>query len=336
MKLLYTVCLLLSFSSSTFADDLNKTELLPSEDRLNGSSLQNAFGSTKDIALECTVRLLRNNKLIGMGGIFHSSGYIFTKASSCVGAREAKTFDGQRYGLKIKKRYEEFDLAIYKLISDENLFPKVNWNTENNTTEGSWVIAAHPSLKEIRVGVHSAKLRKIGREGGVMGVLLTSDKTKVGGVKVSEVVPQAAAYRAGLLESDIITHADGRRVKNQDSLVKIVGSKDPGDVVRIKLSRKGEPLDFLVTLGHRSVTFDLFNRNLQMSGPVSKRKDNFPMILQHDLPLEKEAMGGPLFDIEGKCIGFNIARVDRVTVYALPSSDIKQIVDGFLENLLTK
>jgi S1-C subfamily serine protease len=92
-------------------------------------------------------------------------------------------------------------------------------------------------------------------------------------------------------------------------------------------------LDFLVTLGHRSVTFDLFNRNLQMSGPVSKRKDNFPMILQHDLPLEREAMGAPLFDIEGKCIGFNIARVDRVTVYALPSSDIKQKVDSFLDNL---
>ena len=31
-----------------------------------------------------------------------------------------------------------------------------------------------------------------------------------------------------------------------------------------------------------------------MSGPVSKRKDNFPMIIQHDLPLPKEAMGGPL------------------------------------------
>jgi hypothetical protein len=44
-------------------------------------------------------------------------------------------------------------------------------------------------------------------------------------------------------------------------------------------------------------------------------------------------MGAPLFDIEGKCIGFNIARVDRVTVYALPSSDIKQKVDSFLDNL---
>ena len=74
-----------------------------------------------------------------------------------------------------------------------------------------------------------------------------------------------------------------------------------------------------VTLGHRSVTFDMFNRNMQMSGPVSKRKDNFPLILQHDLPLPREAMGGPVFNLEGNCIGINIARVDRVTVFTLPA-----------------
>jgi S1-C subfamily serine protease len=63
-----------------------------------------------------------------------------------------------------------------------------------------------------------------------------------------------------------------------------------------------------------------------MSGPVSKRKDNFPMIIQHDLPLPKEAMGGPLFDVEGKCIGINIARVDRVTVFSLPSNIARVMV----------
>jgi S1-C subfamily serine protease len=56
-----------------------------------------------------------------------------------------------------------------------------------------------------------------------------------------------------------------------------------------------------------------------MSGAVSKRKDNFPIILQHDIPLPKESMGAPLFNIYGKCLGINIARVDRVTVFAIPA-----------------
>ena len=99
------------------------------------------------------------------------------------------------------------------------------------------------------------------------------------------------------------------------------------------MSREGEQKKFVITLGHRSVTFDLFNRNLQMSGPVSKRKDNFQMILQHDLPLGKEAMGGPLFNLNGKCIGFNIARVDRVTTYALPSYLPQHVTAFFLKSI---
>ena len=325
-----------NFAIITFVlgeDELNGSKVLNADNRLNGKSIQNAFGKAKDISLESTVRLLRNQKLIALGGIIHPSGYIVTKASTCVGAREAETFDGKKYSLKIKKRYEESDLAIYQLISEKNSFPSLNWDLEKNATEGSWVIAAHSSLNEIRVGVKSGNSRKIEREGGVMGVLLVNDKSKIKGVKVSEVVPQAAAYRAGLLQDDIITHVDERRVKNQDSLIKIVGKKDPGDVVKITLVRKSEIKKFVVTLGHRSVTFDLFNRNLQMSGPVSKRKDNFSMVLQHDLPLPREAMGGPLFNSYGQCIGINIARVDRVTMYALPANEILETIHSFIKQI---
>ena len=112
---------------------------------------------------------------------------------------------------------------------------------------------------------------------------------------------------------------DGRTVRKRDQVVNLVSKKDPGDVVTVEVLRKNKSMNYRITLGHRSVTFDLFNRNLQMSGPVSKRKDNFPLIIQHDLPLPKEAMGGPLFDLEGNCIGINIARVDRVTVFSLPA-----------------
>ena len=88
-----------------------------------------------------------------------------------------------------------------------------------------------------------------------------------------------------------------------------------------------------VTLGHRAVAFDLFNRNLLMSGPVSKRKDNFPVIIQQDLPLQKEMMGGGLFDLQGHCLGINIARVDRVTNYTLPTHVILPTLHMWLQDL---
>jgi S1-C subfamily serine protease len=39
------------------------------------------------------------------------------------------------------------------------------------------------------------------------------------------------------------------------------------------------------------------------------------------------AMGGPLMDLKGLAIGVNIARSDRVTTFALPSSLVKEIAD---------
>ena len=77
----------------------------------------------------------------------------------------------------------------------------------------------------------------------------------------------------------------------------------------------------------------MFNRNLLMSGPVSKRKDNFPMILQHDLPLFKEMMGGGIFDLKGYCMGINIARIDRVTNYALPASVVLPVLNQWIQEL---
>lgn len=330
MKLLILLAFLFSTSSHAEETDDNETELLDEKFRLNGLSTQDAFGKAREEALSTTVRLVRNDKLIALGGIVDSRGYVLTKASDCVGAREAETSDGKKYRLKIKKRDEATDLALYHLISEEKDFPVVRWGEDNSTQAGSWVLSSFSMLDEIRVGVASGNPRKIGREGGVMGVVLGADGDSVGGVRISKVVPQAAAYKAGLREGDVITSVDGRKLKNRDQVAKIVGKNDPGDVVRIEIKRKGEVISFNVTLGHRSVTFDLFNRNLQMSGPVSKRKDNFPMILQHDLPLPKNSMGGPLFNLQGECIGFNIARVDRVTIYALPSAQVRKTLAKFL------
>ena len=330
MKILILFTFLVYTCSHAEDSDEKTTELLDEKFRLNGLSTQDAFGSARGKALSTTVRLVRNDKLIALGGIVDPSGYILTKASDCVGAREAHTSDGKTYRLKIKKRDEETDLALYQLISDQDSFPVVQWADENSTRTGSWVLSSFSKLEEIRVGVASGKPRKIGREGGVIGVILGADGDSVGGVRISEVVPQAAAYKAGLLKGDVITSVDGRKLKSRDQVAKIVGKNDPGDVVRIQIKRDDEVKFFNVTLGHRSVTFDLFNRNLQMSGPVSKRKDNFPMIFQHDLPLPKNSMGGPLFNLNGECVGFNIARVDRVTIYALPSEQVRETLSKFL------
>jgi len=164
-----------------------------------------------------------------------------------------------------------------------------------------------------------------------MGVVLSDDNQSEKGILVLEVIPQSAADRAGLKINDRILKIDHRSVRSKQQVNHMMQKKDPGDLLLLHIIRLDEAIELRVTLGHRSVTFDLFNRNLLMSGPTSKRKDNFPRILQHDIPLHRNNMGGPVFNLEGQCVGINIARVDRVTNFALPHTVLEPILRDWLK-----
>ena len=83
---------------------------------------------------------------------------------------------------------------------------------------------------------------------------------------------KAVADKAGLRHGDVIQKVDARSVKKRDHIVNLVSKKDPGDVVSVDVLRKSQLMKFRVTLGHRSVTFDLFNCNLQMRALYPKEK----------------------------------------------------------------
>lgn len=299
--------------------------------RLNGLWMSSAVGSLQKELLHSSVRLFRNEKLIAHGVIVDSGGLILTKASSSVGAKIMRTYRDEPFPIRVRKRDEVRDLALWQIISSTSSWPAVTWHDDQNTTaQGDWVISVGESPNGLTWGVVSAKVRSIGREGGVMGVILEETNSSDDGIKVIEVLPHAAGDRAGLKIMDRILRVDGKAVRTTNQIKHLLQHKDPGDLLNLLVSRKKEQASIRLTLGHRSVAFDLFNRNLLMSGPVSKRKDNFPLIIQHDLFLNKEMMGGGLFDLSGTCLGINIARVDRVTNYALPSSVILPTLNSWL------
>ena len=69
---------------------------------------------------------------------------------------------------------------------------------------------------------------------------------------------------------------------------------------------------------------ELKNRNDRMSGKVSVRRTGFKRVIQHEVSLGPLDMGGPLFDLEGRLIGINIAKANRVEFFAIPISDIRE------------
>lgn len=309
-------------------------ESLPPENRLNGSFLGKVLGPKKEDILQSIVGLYRNEKLIAHGVMVDQRGLLLTKASSSVGARILKSCQNESFPIRVRKRDELTDLALWQVTASPSSWKAITWESQpEEVNQGNWVISAGASIQQLKLGVVSATRRPIGREGGVMGVLLEETNSSAHGIEVIEVLPQAAGDRAGLKILDRILKMDGRSVKATEHINRILQTKDPGDLLTLVVKRKNREVVLRVTLGHRAVSFDLFNRNLLLSGPVSKRKDNFPLIIQQDIPLAKEMMGGGLFNLHGHCLGINIARVDRVTNYTLPAKVIMPTLNRWLREL---
>ena len=60
----------------------------------------------------------------------------------------------------------------------------------------------------------------------------------------------------------------------------------------------------------------------QMGNTLSRRRDGFDAVFQHDATIEPEQCGGPLVDLDGRLIGINIARAGRIESFALPVTEV--------------
>ena len=100
----------------------------------------------------------------------------------------------------------------------------------------------------------------------------------------------------------------------------------------MKLQRGSEVLEKEIALGDRGAQPGMgrgnFDKMNSMGSTVSKRKDDFPSVLQTDLPLQASQCGGPVTDLDGNVIGLVIARSGRIETMVIPSGTILQMLTG--------
>jgi S1-C subfamily serine protease len=90
-------------------------------------------------------------------------------------------------------------------------------------------------------------------------------------------------------------------------------------------------LTLQVRLASRSKILQNWEGEDFANGGISIRTDNFPQVIQHDIPLSPLDMGSPLLDLAGNPLGINIARVDRVTTFALPAEIFWKEIQPLIE-----
>lgn len=96
--------------------------------------------------------------------------------------------------------------------------------------------------------------------------------------------------------------------------------------------RASEEISAQVPLIAREELFaeQMMTRNDMMSGDFSKRRSGFPRVIQHDILGNSSSAGGPLLDLDGRCIGMNIARANRAESFAIPAQEVREIAERLI------
>ncbi|MEO0531803.1 MAG: PDZ domain-containing protein, partial [Planctomycetota bacterium] len=199
---------------------------------------------------------------------------------------------------------------------------------------GDWLATVGIVRDPIAIGVVSVLPRRIEKRDGFLGIAM--DRNYLGGqgdppsVRISKVYANTAASEAGLKEGDLIVEADSTKTPTSDDLKRVISKHNPGDRVEIKVRRAAEVLTLAVVLrgsdsipqGISPAEFRAYKQN-RLGGELSERRFGFPAALQHDTFLEPDECGGPIVDLDGRVVGFNISRAGRTESYALPVESVR-------------
>lgn len=90
---------------------------------------------------------------------------------------------------------------------------------------------------------------------------------EIRGIYVMEVLEEGAADKAGIREGDIIVRIDDTDINSKSSLLETIGTRRPGDEVKIYVRRDEKLMDFNVTLRNISGTTEIVKTDkIQMLG----------------------------------------------------------------------
>jgi len=240
----------------------------------------------------------------------------------------------------VKATDSQWDVALVKVAASNLPIADLT----DRYTVGQWTFTPTPDGDVISAGVVGvADMPVKGRGiaprpsgGGFLGVFveeIPDEQLQTLGLKGGarlNVQADLPAAKAGVQNGDVVYQVDSEVVAEPEELSDYLAGKKPGETVRLLLLRGKEKVELAVTLGARPASAGGGRPSLpvMLSGEVSQMQGPFPTVLHHDAMLRPSAMGGPVVNDAGKCIGMNIARADRTSTYALPARTVRAIYQG--------
>jgi len=283
----------------------------------NHPAIKAVFRNVVEDAARSTVQVLGDQQPIVLGTVVGQAGWIVTKFSELRGNIQCRLSDGRLLDARLAGTDRAHDVALLH-VSAEDLRP-ARWS-DQLLPVGGWLASPGADGEPLAVGVVSIGSRALSQISGILGVRI---KTTRQGVHVSQVLPGTGAAEAGLQMDDTITRIEGIRITDKVTLFQAVQQHSPGEILTVEFVRDQQHQRVPITLGYAWKHGGTLTRT---TGQLSRRRDGFPQIFQHDGFLKPSTCGGPVCDLEGRVVGINIARADRVACYAIPAATIQAIV----------
>lgn len=263
-----------------------------------------------------------DGKLAALGTVISANGRILTKNAETDEGKLAVKLGGEEYEAKVLKRFPQRDLALLK-IEAKNL-RSVRFQIEEPEL-GSILTASGAESEPLGIGLLSVPGRAMSKV-GFIGIQAAEGEA---GVLIARLVSGGAAEQAGLKENDVITSLDNEKVEDPISFGGLIRGRKAGEDVRVGYLRNGEPGELKVTLKERKIRDSVQDDpRMKLSlGRLSEKTGGYPDVIQHDIPLPPELCGGPLFNLNGKCIGVNVSRAGRTKTYAIPADEIVELLE---------
>ena len=300
---------------------------LESAFRMTGSAVTAAFEAQRAVLQTSSAVILDGRREAGYGVVISPDGHILVKASEFLAMKKPSvTVDRRNYPeVKLLATDAAWDVALLK-IEASGLVPVVYAPT-SDVPQGTWVVAngaTSRTKRRLLVGIVSAKIREIPATGGAaLGVVLKDDPKAL---IIDEVNEKSGAKEAGLQKGDVIMSIDGKAVRTIEEIAEALKDRKAGSTVKVILRREKKEISAEVRLSAKGELFtDQMNRNDMMSGDFSERRSGFPRVMQHDIPGSASITGGPLLDLDGRCLGMNIARANRAENFAIPVENLKEL-----------
>lgn len=197
---------------------------------------------------------------------------------------------------------------------------------------GKFLTAPQPSGKPGAFGVVAVLERNLRETDQAHLGIMADPQYRGDGVKIANVQPEYGAAEAGLQAGDVVLKVNDRTISGLQELKNALSDKHPGEKVTLSVATAGKERSLEVTLSNRPVfgqfSGDRLNQMEVMGGKPNRVRGGFSRVVQSDMQIESNQVGGPVVDLQGRVVGITMARADRTRTYIMGSEAVMDLLKG--------